>query len=196
MSTLGATTKLEAVNLVLACMGESPVNTLSAGSGKPLQAVLAETELDRTSREIQSQGWHYNTEKKYTLTRDNNDRITLASNILQVDTEVNKYSDVDVVQRGTTLYDAKNHTDTFTKDIEAEVVFYLEWTQLPEPFRNWISMRAGRKMAARYLGDGDAEVFTMRDEMEAKRLAKASEAKTSDRTIFDNVDFQTTLRRS
>jgi len=193
---LALTTKLEAVNIVLDCMGENPVNTLEAGSGKPRHAVLAERQLDNTSREIQSRGWHYNTEKKYDLVRDVDNRITLASNVLKVDTEVNKYTDIDVVQRGTTLYDKKNHTDTFTQDLEVEIVFYLEWTQLPEAFRNWIAIRAGRKMNARYLGDGEGEVFTLRDEMEAKRLAKAAEGKNSDRTIFDNVDFQTTLRRS
>ena len=193
---LALTTKLEAVNIVLDCMGENPVNTLEAGSGKPRQAVLAERQLDNTSREIQTRGWHFNTEKKYDLVRDANDKITLASNVLKVDTEVNKYTDIDVVQRGNTLYDKKNHTDTFTQDLEVEIVFYLEWTQLPEAFRNWIAIRAGRKMNARYLGDGEGEVFTLRDEMEAKRLAKAAEGKNSDRTIFDNVDFQTTLRRS
>jgi hypothetical protein len=193
---LALTTKLEAVNIVLDCMGENPINTLEAGSGKPRQAVLAERQLDNTSREIQTRGWHFNTEKKYDLVRDASDKITLASNVLKVDTEVNKYTDIDVVQRGTTLYDKKNHTDTFTQDLEVEIVFYLEWTQLPEAFRNWIAIRAGRKMNARYLGDGDGEVFTLRDEMEAKRLAKAAEGKNSDRSIFDNVDFQTTLRRS
>ena len=193
---LALTTKLEAVNIVLDCMGENPINTLEAGSGKPRQAVLAERQLDNTSREIQTRGWHFNTEKKYYLVRDASDKITLASNVLKVDTEVNKYTDIDVVQRGTTLYDKKNHTDTFTQDLEVEIVFYLEWTQLPEAFRNWIAIRAGRKMNARYLGDGDGEVFTLRDEMEAKRLAKAAEGKNSDRSIFDNVDFQTTLRRS
>jgi len=193
---LALTTKLEAVNIVLDCMGENPVNTLESGSGKPRQAVLAERQLDNTSREIQTRGWHFNTEKKYDLVRDASDKITLASNVLKVDTEVNKYTDIDVVQRGTTLYDKKNHTDTFTQDLEVEIVFYLEWTQLPEAFRNWIAIRAGRKMNARYLGDGDGEVFTLRDEMEAKRLAKAAEGKNSDRSIFDNVDFQTTLRRS
>ena len=193
---LALTTKLEAVNIVLDCMGENPVNTLEAGSGKPRQAVLAERQLDNTSREIQTRGWHFNTEKKYDLVRDANDKITLASNVLKVDTEVNKYTDIDVVQRGNTLYDKKNHTDTFTQDLEVDIVFYLEWTQLPEAFRNWIAIRAGRKMNARYLGDGEGEVFTLRDEMEAKRLAKAAEGKNSDRTIFDNVDFQTTLRRS
>ena len=193
---LALTTKLEAVNIVLDCMGENPVNTLEAGSGKPRQAVLAERQLDNTSREIQTRGWHFNTEKKYDLVRDANDKITLASNVLKIDTEVNKYTDIDVVQRGNTLYDKKNHTDTFTQDLEVEIVFYLEWTQLPEAFRNWIAIRAGRKMNARYLGDGEGEVFTLRDEMEAKRLAKAAEGKNSDRTIFDNVDFQTTLRRS
>tara|TARA_S200002703_G_scaffold4693_2_gene5812 strand:+ start:5304 stop:5891 length:588 start_codon:yes stop_codon:yes gene_type:complete len=193
---LALTTKLEAVNIVLDCMGENPINTLEAGSGKPRQAVLAERQLDNTSREVQTRGWHFNTEKKYDLVRDGSNKITLASNVLKVDTEVNKYTDIDVVQRGTTLYDKKNHTDTFTQDLEVEIVFYLKWTQLPEAFRNWIAIRAGRKMNARYLGDGDGEVFTMRDEMEAKRLAKAAEGKNSDRTIFDNVDYQTTLRRS
>ena len=192
---LTLSTKLEAVNEILGAIGEAPVNTLSAGSGKPIQAVQAETLLDNTSREIQSYGWHYNSEKDYQLTRANDNTLSVPANTLQVDTQVGKYSDIDVVQRGTSLYDKKNHVSTFTEDLKVDIVFLLDFTQLPEQFRQWITIRAARKMAARFVGSGEMEVFTLRDEIDAKALAKRSDAKNADRTIFDNELSTTTLRR-
>jgi hypothetical protein len=193
--SLTLSTKLEAVNEILGAIGEAPVNTLNAGSGKPIQAVQAETLLDNTSREIQAKGWHFNSEKKYPLTRANDNTITVPSNTLQVDTEVGKYIDIDIVQRGTSLYDKKNHRSTFTQDLEVDIVFLLDFTELPEQFRQWITIRAARKMAARFVGSGEIEVFTLRDEMEAKAMARRSNAKNADHTIFDNELSTITLRR-
>ena len=136
-----------------------------------------------------------NSEKKYTLTRANDNTITVPSNTLQVDTEVNKYIDIDIVQRGTSLYDKKNHRNTFTQDLEVDIVFLLDFTELPEQFRQWITIRAARKMAARFVGSGEIEVFTLRDEMEAKAMARRSNAKNADHTIFDNELSTITLRR-
>jgi len=54
-----ATSKLSAVNTLLAIIGEAPVNSLNA----PLtgDASLAERTLDEVSREVQGAGWSWNT---------------------------------------------------------------------------------------------------------------------------------------
>lgn len=194
--SLTFTTKLEAVNTILGVIGESPVNTLSAGSGKPIQAVLAETLLNDANREIQSQGWHFNHHKEYTLTRGNDDTITLPSNTLQVDTEKNKYTDIDIVQRGTSLYDIKNNRTTFTKDLVVQITFLLDFTEIPEQFRRWITISAARKMAARYMGSGEMEVFSLRDEIEARRVARRSDTNNRDLSLFDNVNTARPLYRT
>mgnify|MGYP001400660828 CR=1 FL=1 len=57
---LTATTKLEAVNLMLSTIGEAPVNSLTSGL---VDAELAETILASVSKAVQSEGWNFNTEK-------------------------------------------------------------------------------------------------------------------------------------
>jgi hypothetical protein len=53
-------TELEAVNVLLTTIGEAPVNTLTGN--QVTDVTVAKQVLLEISREIQSQGWHFNTE--------------------------------------------------------------------------------------------------------------------------------------
>ena len=93
MATL--TTQLEAVNTMLGHIGEAPVNSISNTAELPVSAANAVTILDEISREVQSEGWHFNTEIDKELTPVNN-AITLDQNV-QVDHEGTE--DVDLTTR-------------------------------------------------------------------------------------------------
>uniref|UniRef100_UPI0040473467 hypothetical protein n=1 Tax=Shewanella sp. TaxID=50422 RepID=UPI0040473467 len=56
---MAGTSKLDAVNTMLSSIGEAPVSSLSSGL---IEAEIAETILDTIDREVQSMGWHFNTE--------------------------------------------------------------------------------------------------------------------------------------
>ena len=58
-TTTISTTLLESVNIVLANLGESPVNTLSGGA-LPQQVSLALNTIEEVSTDIQSKGWWFN----------------------------------------------------------------------------------------------------------------------------------------
>ena len=58
-TTTLSTTLLESVNIVLANLGESPVNTLSGGA-LPQQVSLALNTIEEVSTDIQSKGWWFN----------------------------------------------------------------------------------------------------------------------------------------
>ena len=189
------TSKLEAINTMLGIIGESPVNSIGTGSSRPVSVVSAEALLDETNREVQSDGWHFNTQHEYPLTKDTDNKVVLPTNTLKVDTPVGKYTSVDLVQRGTSVYDRKNHTDVFTIDLKVSITFLLEFTELPEQFRNYITVRAGRRFANRFLGSREIEAFTLRDEIEAKAKAIDSDSESADRTIFDHYDVYRTLDR-
>jgi hypothetical protein len=192
---MALTTKLEAVNTMIAVIGEAPVNTLG-GTAVPITVVQAENVLDETSRAIQSEGWHYNTEHEYTFTPDaTTSKITLPSNVLQIDLNTENYTDVDPVQRGNKLYDRKNHTEVWSKEIKASVVFQLDFTELPEQFRNYITIKAARIFSNRFLGSREIEGFAIRDEIEAKARAIESDSENADRTIFDNYSVLRVLDR-
>ena len=63
-------TELEAVNVLLTTIGEAPVNTLTGN--QVTDVTIARQVLNEVSREVQSQGWYFNTENGVTLTPDNN----------------------------------------------------------------------------------------------------------------------------
>jgi len=185
--SLATTTKLEAVNTMLGVIGETPVNTLG-GTSRPVSVVSAESVLDEVNREVQSRGWHFNTEHEYTLTKDAAGKITLAANVLKVDAALDDHTDLDLVQRGTQLYDRKEHTDVFTEDLKVTITFLLDFTSIPEQFRHYITTRAARIFANRFVGSRELEGFTLRDEIEAKANAVGADSESADRTIFDNYD--------
>ena len=183
MATL--TTQLEAVNTMLGYIGEAPVNSISNTAELPVSAANAVTILDETSREVQSEGWHFNTTADHVLTPVN-DAITLPSNILQVDHEGGE--DIDLVQRGLSLYDRKNRTSTFTSDIKVTIVELLDWDSLPEQARRYIALRANRALQARIVGSRELEALIIRDEFAAKANLESSDNSNSDRTIFNTYD--------
>lgn len=98
---LTATTKLEAVNVLLSCIGEAPVNSLTSGL---VDAETAETILNSVSREVQSQGWGFNTDYEREFTLDANNQIQIASDVLRIDMAERRTSELDVVARGSKLY--------------------------------------------------------------------------------------------
>ena len=192
---MALTTKLEAVNIMISVIGESPVNTLS-GTSVPVTVTQAVHALEETSKAIQSEGWHFNTEYDYPLVPDSvTSRITLPANILKVDLDPELNTDTDPVKRGTKLYYRKNHRDTWTKDLKAIITFELEFEELPEQFRHYIAVKSARIFATRFLGSREIEGFALRDEIEAKARAIESDSENADRTIFDNYSVLRVIDR-
>ena len=192
---MALTTKLNAVNTMISVIGEAPVNSLG-GTAVPVTVVQAENTLDETSRAVQSEGWHFNTEHEYTLrpnTFDN--KIILPNNTLRIDLDPEIYTANDPVQRGLKLYDRKNHTDVWSKEVKASLTFDLPFEELPEQFRHYITVKAARIFANRFLGSREIEGFAIRDEIEAKARAIDSDSENADRTIFDDYSVLRVLDR-
>ena len=182
---MALSTQLQAVNTMLGYIGEAPVNSISNSEELPVSAANAVSILDETSKEVQSTGWHFNTEREVTLS-PSNDKITLDADVLQVDHEGG--DNVDIVQRGTSLFDRKNNTDEFTTDIKVTVVKELPWDSLPEQARRYITLRATRYLQSRIVGSRELEALILRDEFAAKANLETSDNRNADRTIFDNYD--------
>tara|TARA_Y100000401_G_scaffold15553_1_gene10570 strand:- start:12069 stop:12629 length:561 start_codon:yes stop_codon:yes gene_type:complete len=175
---------------MLGYIGEAPVNSISNTAELPVSAANAVSILDETSKEVQSNGWHFNTEREVTLSPSAADgKITLAADILQVDHEGT--DNIDLVQRGTSLYDRKEKTDVFTNDIKVTVVKELPWDSLPEQARRYITLRATRYLQSRIVGSRELEALILRDEFAAKANLETSDNRNADRTIFDNYDTYT-----
>jgi hypothetical protein len=192
---MGLTTKLEAVNIIISVIGESPVNSLT-GVNVPVTVVQADAVLTETNKAVQSEGWHFNTEYNYPLVPDSvTKKITLPTTTLKIDVDPDVYTDSDPVQRGLKLYDRKNRTELWTKELKSIITFHLDFDEIPEQFRHYITVKAARIFANRLLGSREIEGFALRDEIEAKARAIDSDSETADRTIFDNYSVLRVLDR-
>tara|TARA_Y100001934_G_scaffold164274_1_gene195629 strand:- start:71 stop:739 length:669 start_codon:yes stop_codon:yes gene_type:complete len=188
------TSELEAVNSMLSATGRAPVNSLTGGS---TDVAIAKNILDEISREVQTRGWHFNTDKEYTLTLDGDSKLPLPANTLRVDSVSDDINE-DVVQRGSYLYHRKDHTFVFTANIKVDLVVLLTFTDLPEAARRYITVRAARIFQESRVGSDTKSAFNRSDEATALALLKKAEGKTGNHNILygNNDTYRIIDRRS
>lgn len=187
------TTELEAVNSMLRAVGDAPVNTISVGA-IPADVQIAIDVLREVSRKVQLVGWDFNSESEYALQRDLSGFVTLPGNTLKCDLTEREW-DREVVQRGLRLYDKKNHTYVFTKNLECDIVLFLSWDELPEAAREYIKVKAARIYQDGTLGSESLHAYTQQDEIEALMKLTEAEAESLDATIFDHWDIGSIMNR-
>ncbi len=186
-----ATSLLEAVNAVLATIGELPVSSILTSGFS--EAVLARDTILEVSREVQSIGLHCNTDYKYTLTPDINGLIVLPPGVLKVDAS---YRYQDVTQREGRLYDRDNHTFVFGKPIDVDIVWELDFEDLPETVKRYIIIRAARLFQKRVVGSDALHVLSEDDERRAFAAVMAEEVLNEDANILEGpLAYQGTIRR-
>ena len=169
-------------------VGEPPLNDLTSDASKNADAVLGLNILEEISREVQSAGWHFNTEKAVPLSPDETGQLVLQGNVVRVDCEYPESGTYDLVLRGSTVYDRKNRTSIFTNTVKATVVYLFDFEELPECAKRFVTIRAARIFQDRLIGEPSQHAFTSRDEMAAWVAFKEFEMDTGDHSIFDNYD--------
>lgn len=180
---LTLTTELDAINIMLGTIGESPINSLDAATGV-VDAVTARSILAEVAVQVQEEGWHFNTEYEFVLTPDaGTNEIYVSPNTIEVD--VSPYTtDVDVAIRGNRLYDRKNKTYKFSQDIKADLTILLEFNELPQAARHYITIRAARVFQQRMVGSQILGAYTDQDEARALRAMRRYESKSGDYNIL------------
>jgi hypothetical protein len=197
MTTQSRTTELEAVNTILSTIGEAPLNSLTGSL--PVDGTIAKNVLSEVAREVQSQGWHFNTHTNVTLTRNTDNKIPLANNVVRVEIDPRKYSkgDYNIVQRDTFLYNLAKNEETFDKDFDnATVVYLLPFNEIPEQAKRYITIRSARIFHDRTLGANTLHKFSQEDELKALSILKQAESLTGDYTIFDTPEQAYTIVRN
>ena len=186
MTITTRTTELEAVNTILSTIGEAPLSTLTGSL--PVDGTTAKNILNEISREVQSAGWHFNTQYKVDLTRDNSNKVPIGTDVVRVQLN-DKYdkSSYDVVQRGNFLYNLAKNSDTFDQDFtENTLIYLLDFVDIPEQARRYITIRSARVFHDRTLGANTLHKFSSEDEARSLAVLRQAEMQTGDNTIFDN----------
>ncbi len=180
--TMARTSFLEAVNRVLQMMGEAPINSLNGQYGLALQA---QDSLNDVSRKLQSEGWSFNTDREKLLQRNaSTNQIAVGPNISRVVIDPYRYPALDIVQRGDKLYDRHNNTYVFDQDLYVDMTIILEWEELPEHARQYITIKAGRQLQEAILGSADLTKINLTAEMEARALFLDEETVVNDHSML------------
>jgi len=182
---LSKTSKLDAVNSMLAAIGQSPVNSLDQSTVDVASALQF---LDKASREVQTEGWKFNTEQEYALTINNDGEIPLADNVAAVSLDPFLYptSTYNVVIRGNRLYNMIGSTFEFTASLTGKAVLLLDWDDLPEHVRSYVLLRARREFQNDFQGSDSANAVQSRDELQAFIKMKKMEGWGTDTRLIDS----------
>jgi hypothetical protein len=186
------TSRLEAVNEMLSCVGEAPVNQLDNGY---IESDIAENILDSVSRETQSKGWNFNTEDDWELTPDSNKNLWLPPNALKVDGVVQNRRE-NWIMRGSKLYNRVTKSYTSESPVKVTLTILLDFETLPEAARRYITLKAARILQDRTMGLGNLHQFNMQDEHNALIELRDMDAEVNDFSIFDSFDTYQIINRS
>jgi hypothetical protein len=173
--TPGRTTLLEAVNTLLAVIGEQPVNTLE--TQQIVEASMAERTLLEFHKEGQVNGWSWNSEQAYEFTKDNTNEIVVPTNVVRWAADAYEWAGRFQL-RGQRVYDREKRTYSLGSDVtslKADVVFLLSWDESPEAFNRWVTIRSARVFSGRVLGDSSSFKYTAVDEQAALTALQAVE---------------------
>tara|TARA_B100000131_G_C17969109_1_gene553679 strand:+ start:332 stop:940 length:609 start_codon:yes stop_codon:yes gene_type:complete len=179
---IAATTELEAINIMLAAIGEAPINTLVGTL--PVDARIAQSTLSEVNKSVQSEGWSFNTEIDVTFTRDSSNQISLPTDILSIDANIHHHPTIDPIQRGLKLYDRQNNKFEFDEDLICTVVYFRNFDEIPEPARHYINIQAARKFVDRLVSDQALRTYTEQDETRARAILMETDLANGDHNIL------------
>ena len=190
----GVSTELDAVNSILMSVGETPVNTLTVQSP---EVAIAQKTLRQVCREIQAEGWSYNTENEYPIQLDANNQCIIPNNVLQLDLNIFQHGkDYDVVRRSDNgvmkVYDKKGHTFTFENcsKLYFDIVWMLDFEDLPQAFKDYVTIRASRVASNRMVNSQPSAKLLESDEALARASAIEYENRQADHNIFNDYQYQ------
>ena len=181
--TVTAMTELEAVNIMLRSIAETPVTAINEDTIEDAQMAL--DTLREISRNFQAEGWHFNTDYDYPLSVDGNSKIPYPTTAAHCDPMPS--SGYDLVKRGGFFWDRYNKQFTFSgvTSIKFKIVWMFDFTDLPQLARNYIAMKATRKFAQDIMGDEATVSWTNADEQRAFAMFVADDLRRADLNMID-----------
>lgn len=184
-----ATSRLSSVNDMLSAIGENPVNSLTGSTGV---VAMADSILDRVDREVQSKGWHWNRQTE-TISENSSGEYEIPPNFIRLDFNLAK---VDPIIRDGILFNLYDGAPVNDEgDLQATVTVFLEFDELPEYARHYMTIRAGRVLHDRVIGSARHHQWSKEDELAAWAVLMKQEARQADYTMFRDPAVASILAR-
>tara|TARA_R100000458_G_scaffold2245_1_gene1817 strand:+ start:140 stop:751 length:612 start_codon:yes stop_codon:yes gene_type:complete len=183
-STTDTDTELSAVNSILGSIGQSPVTTLNFTNP---EVSFIYNILTEVNKDVQNEGWHFNTEYHIATEPDSNGYITIPNNALRYDINDGlKDRSKDVVIRNGRLYDLVGHTDVFTQTLYLDLVTLYAFEDLPNPFQRYITYRSAVRAATQLVANAQLAQLLKEDEFKSRAACLEYECDKGDHSYFGN----------
>ena len=151
---------------------------------------IAYNTLTEVTREVQSEGWVYNTERNYDgLQPDaSTKKVTIPNNVIQADLSQDYVNNLgrNVVNRGGVLYDTITHTDVWNTDetLYLDILWEFEYESIPQPIQAYIVARAAAIVSSRVVGDPNQYQMLQQKEAYARAMALEYDCNQGDHSFF------------
>lgn len=179
--SLAPITELDAVNRILEAIGEGPVNNLS--DPNDYEVSKARAKLEEFNRRVQTTGWFVNEDLEYTFAVDGNGRVPYPNTVHRARV-VRPYRRL--VQRAGYFYDIETHTDILNEEVVANVVWCLDFSDLPPALRDYITIAAARSFQRAMQGDQTMEMYNTEELNAAMASAMQERLDARDDVVFDD----------
>ena len=186
-------TELDAINRMLAVIGEAPIDALSSiNINEITDSALARRTLSEVAKDVQAEGWSWNTDGPVELPATASDEFNLPSDTLTVRFSPANYSESQYTQRGLKVWCRNRQTFAFGQDVGgtlmvSELVRNLKWEELPHQAQEYISIRAARIYSDRFTNSTVIFSYTSADESYARTmLIRAEESQLSNNLLWGN----------
>lgn len=157
------------------------------------EAEQADALIESTKEEILAEGWSFNTDSDWTLSPDTDNYIVVPPSALRVDPsdETSNY-----IRKAGRLYDKDNRTYKITTSVDCDVVWNIDFDEIPSIMQKYIVLKAARLLYQRLVGDTDMLNILVRDEQEARTRVDMHEDDVNDYNIFDNTTVARAITRN
>lgn len=172
------TTLLDAVNILLNAIRVAAVTSLTTVDLNE-DAAAAKKAIDDVSREVQMEGWEFNTEREATLDPTPTGEVVLPGNTLRA-TSFRYSSKNRLVRRGDRLYDPKKRTFNIGEAVKVNLVLALEFTDLSPIARFYVTAMAARRFCLPRLPVGSNFKYTEEMVVGARALLEQEDTDIGD----------------
>ena len=182
-------TELSAVNSILGSIGQSPITSLTESGGiDPLnnpEISFIKNLLDEVSKDVQTTGWHFNTQNKVKIEPDSNGNFIVPANAILFDISEGQIDrNRDVVRKNGKLFDLVQNTDVFTQGFYFDIISLYQFVDVPPAIQRYIISRAAVRAATQLVSNADLVKLLQLEEQQARANAVNYETEQGDHNFM------------
>ena len=186
---LAIDTELSAVNSILGSIGQSPITSLTESGGiDPLnnpEISFIKNLLDEVSKDVQTTGWHFNTQNKVKIEPDSNGNFIVPANAILFDISEGQIDrNRDVVRKDGKLFDLVHNTDVFTQGFYFDIISLYQFVDVPPAIQRYIISRASVRAATQLVSNADLVKLLQLEEQQARANAVNYETEQGDHNFM------------